>query len=93
MAKVAHIVGDSASLIILRDLAGGPKRFGDFTTSLCGISTRTIAKKLKDLEKFDLITRTVLPGKLLCVEYALTEKGKGFEPVEKAMREYGERYL
>lgn len=93
MAKVAHIVGDSTSLIILRDLFDGPKHFGDFTTSLCGISTRTIAKRLKDLEKFELITRTVITKKPLCVEYSLTKKGKGFEPVENAMRTFGKKYL
>lgn len=93
IGKVAHIIGDSTALIIVRDLFDGPKRFGDLVTSLSGISTRTITKKLKILEENEMILRTVISKKPPHVEYSLTNKGKGLKPVEEAMRRYGEKYL
>lgn len=93
IGKVAHIIGDSTALIIVRDLFDGPKRFGDLVTSLSGISTRTITKKLKILEENEMILRTVISKKPPHVEYSLTKKGKGLKPVEEAMRKYGEKFL
>ncbi len=93
IGKVAHIIGDSTLLIIIRDLFAGPKRFGDLVTSLSGISTRTITKKLKILEENGMIIRNVISKKPPHIEYSLTQKGKGLKPLEKEMRKYGEKYL
>ena len=93
IGKVAHIIGDSTALIIVRDLFDSPKRFGDLVTSLSGVSTRTLTKKLKILEESGMITRTVISKKPPHVEYSLTKKGQGLKPIEEAMRKYGEKYL
>lgn len=93
IGKVAHLIGDSVSLLIVRDLFNGPKRFNDLATSLSGVSTRTITNKLKNLECEGILTRTVSGDKSQRIEYALTKKGAGLKKVEKAMREYGEQYL
>lgn len=93
VAKVADLVGDSCTLLIIRDLLSGPQRFGDFSASLHGISTRTIAKKLRALEIFGVIERQEFKGKPPRVTYTLTKKGKGLHGVIGAMLKYGEKYF
>ena len=92
VARVADILGDSCSLLILRDLLMKPRRFCDLQSSLSGISTRTLTNKLKRLENEALIQRKEFtePAR---VEYTLTEKGAALRSVINAMRAYGRRYL
>ena len=93
VARVADLVGDSWSILIIRDLLLGTKRFGDLEVSLKGVSTRTLTKKLKMLEDRGMITRTEFSEKPPRVEYALTKTGHAFNVVIEAMREFGEEYL
>lgn len=93
IAKVADLVGDSCTLLIVRDLLLGPRRFGELATSLSGISTRTLTIKLKLLETYGVIERSEFREKPPRVVYALTKKGRGLHDVAEAMRIYGEKYL
>ncbi len=93
LAKTADLIGDSCLLLIVRDLLEQPRRFGELETSLSGISTRTLTKKLKILEEQNMIVRKEIRGKPPGVEYSLTEKGRGLHGVAKAMTAYGEKYL
>ena len=92
VARVADLVGDSCSLLVLRDLLEKPRRFGDLQNSLSGISTRTLANKLKRLEGDMLVQRKEFnePSR---VEYILTKKGAALRDVIDAMRAYGKKYL
>jgi DNA-binding HxlR family transcriptional regulator len=90
--KVAELVGDPCSLLIVRDLLGGPKRFGELELSL-GSSTRTLAKKLKTLEHEKMVQRKETQGEPACIKYSLTKKGAALKPTVDAMRVYGNRYL
>ena len=92
-AKTANIIGDSVVLLIVRDLFSGPKRFGDLEASLAGVSTRTLADKLKMLEEEGLATRDEFVGKPPRVEYTLTRKGSGLKKIYDAMVSYGEKHL
>lgn len=85
VARVADLLGDSCSLLIVRDLLIKPRRFGDLQESLAGISTRTLTNKLKFLEKEKLIIHGA--------KYNLTKKGAGLHDVLEAMRKYGKKYL
>jgi DNA-binding HxlR family transcriptional regulator len=86
MAKAADLVGDTHALLIVRDLLEKPRRFGELTLSLSGVSTRTLTLKLKALEKKDvLVHKSGL--------YSLTPKGKALRPVIATMRAYGEKFL
>jgi DNA-binding HxlR family transcriptional regulator len=87
IGHVAHLMGDSAVLLIIRDLLLGDRRFTDLSTSLRGISTRTLTNKLRWLEKECIVARTKNGT------YALTEKGKGLRMLISAMRRYEEKYL
>ena len=92
VGKVAALVGDHCSLLIVRDLLDGPRRFGELETSL-GSSTRTLAKKLRMLEQEKLVVRKETTGSPACIKYTLTKKGAALEPTIDAMRAYGSRYL
>ncbi len=86
MAKAADLVGDTHALLIVRDLLEKPRRFGELTLSLSGVSTRTLTLKLKALEKKGvLVHKSGL--------YSLTPKGKALRPVITTMRTYGEKFL
>ena len=93
IAKTADMVGDHWTILIIRDLLTGTKRFGDLETSLDGISSRTLTKKLELLVTHGLVTRTEYSEKPPRVEYTLTTKGKDLHGISEAMRKYGEKHL
>lgn len=86
IAKVAILLSDPWTMLIIRDLIYRKNmRFSDLENSLEGISTRTLIKKIKILEK----------EKILCKKdnlYYLSEKGKGLKNVIKSMFIYGKKY-
>lgn len=86
VARVADLLGDSCSLLMVRDLMEKPRRFGELQESLSGISTRTLTNKLRQLEKESLIQKEGL-------HYTMTKKGAALEEVINAMRTYGKKYL
>jgi DNA-binding HxlR family transcriptional regulator len=91
IARVADLIGDPCSLLILRDLQDGPRRFTHFDKSL-GMSTRTLSKKLRRLVRAGFVTRRAFKRLSPRVEYRLTPKGRALEDVLDAMRAYGKRY-
>lgn len=90
--KVVGLLGDSCSILIVRDLLESPKRFSELETTVSA-SSRTLAKKLKLLEHEGLITKKAAAGQPACEKYQLTKKGAAFEKVADAMRAYGKKYL
>lgn len=93
LAKTANIIGDTFTLLIIRDLLIKAKRFSEIEKSLVGVSSRTITKKLLFLEKEDLITRQKFNEKPPRVEYTLTKKGVALGKIIDTMRSYGVKYL
>ena len=85
--KTAALLSDTWTMLIMRDVLTGAKRFCELERSLEGISTRTLTLKLKKLESEHLLTKTPDGA------YQATEKGKGLRAVETAMRKYGEKFL
>lgn len=85
--KTAVLLSDTWTMLIIRDLLEGPRRFCELERSLEGISTRTLTLKLKKLEEEKLVK------KLKNGSYGATPCGKGLRMVESAMRRYGEKYL
>lgn len=86
VGKAADVIGDTPSLLIVRDLLTGPKRFCDMEKSL-SISTRTLTLKLKRLEDQGFVAHAH------STPYALTQKGKALRPVIDSLRRFGEKYL
>ena len=69
-------VGDKWTVLIVMELEGSPRRFGELRRAVGGISQKMLAQTLRGLERDGLVTRTVHPTKPPSVEYALTELGR-----------------
>ncbi len=91
--KVAKLIGDKWTLLILRDLGDGCKRFGELQKSVTGISPRTLSTRLRMLEQNGVMTRRVFAEIPPRVEYTLTEKGAALLPLIESMRAYGNEWL
>ncbi|MBE7220163.1 MAG: helix-turn-helix transcriptional regulator [Caulobacteraceae bacterium] len=83
VAPVLARVGDKWSVLIVRALGPGPRRFNDLKRDIGGISQRMLSLTLRGLERDGLVTRTVFPTVPPRVDYALTALGRSlWEPVE-----------
>ncbi len=87
ITKVAKILSDTWTMLILRSLTEGPKRFCEIETWLDGISTRTLTLKLKKLIDDGMIEKR--PDGY----YHVTKKGNGIKIIERAMTKYSSLYL
>jgi DNA-binding HxlR family transcriptional regulator len=93
IARTANLVGDAWTILIVRDLMGGSRRFGQLQDSLGNVSPKTLSHRLKMLEHADILTRQAYAEIPPRVEYALTEKGHALLHIIEAMREFGQQYL
>ncbi|WP_080800370.1 winged helix-turn-helix transcriptional regulator [Arabiibacter massiliensis] len=88
----AQLIGSKWKLLIMRDLLGGTKRFGQLKKSVGAISQKVLTSNLREMEQRGLVARTVYPEVPPRVEYALTETGESLRPIIEAMWAWGERY-
>jgi DNA-binding HxlR family transcriptional regulator len=93
IANAARLLGDRWTLVILRDLADGPMRFTELESSAEGISPRTLADRLRQIESAGLVTRESFREIPPRVQYALTPKGEATLPVIEALRRFGDTWL
>lgn len=90
VARTARIISGKWTLLIIRDLASGVKRFNQLERSLQGISPKTLSERLRSLEEEGVVLRHEVSSR---VEYSLTEKGHDLVEVVSCMRCYGTRWL
>ena len=88
---VMHM-SDRWKILILRDLLGGTKRFGELKKSLGSISQKVLTSNLRLLEENKILSRKVYPEVPPKVEYTLTELGYSLEPIIKSMIDWGKQY-
>ncbi len=93
VARTAEIISGKWTLLIIRDLATGTKRFSQLERSLHGISPKTLSERLCSLEHEGIITRQTFAEVPPKVEYTLTEKGQDLVALIETMRIYGRRWL
>ena len=93
IARTAEIISGKWTLLIIRDLASGVKRFNQLERSLQGISPKTLSERLRSLEEEGIISRQTFAEVPPRVEYSLTEKGHDLVDVIESMRSYGTRWL
>lgn len=86
------LISDKWKILILRDLLGGTKRFGELRQSVTGISQKVLTSNLRQMEKNQLVTRKVYAEVPPKVEYSLTELGLSLEPILSAMASWGDDY-
>ena len=92
VAAAVAVLGDAWTLLLVRDLAGEPRRFTALQTST-GISPRVLTDRLHKMMDEGLVTRHIYSEIPPRVEYALTKKGRDAVAVVAALRDYGERWL
>jgi len=86
MSTALDVVGDRWTLLLLRELLGGPARFSDLLDGLPGIAKNLLASRLRRLEG-DAIVRRVSSG--TTVLYALTEQGAAIRPTLESLGFWG----
>ena len=90
IAKGLDVLGERWTLLILRELIGGPRRYGDLRARLPGIATNLLADRLRELEEIGLVDRTELPPPVARTVYTLSEAGwRKVLPVIKAVATFG----
>ena len=90
IAKGLDVLGERWTLLILRELIGGPRRYGDLRGQLPGIATNLLADRLRELEEAGLVDREELPPPVARTVYTLSQTGwRKVLPVVKAVAMFG----
>ncbi|MFD3524226.1 winged helix-turn-helix transcriptional regulator [Streptomyces sp. NPDC058653] len=89
IARALDVLGERWTLLILRELTLGPRRYGDLLNALPGIGTSLLAARLRHLERYDAVRRTTLHGVGNAGAYELGDRGEAVIPVLKSLAEWG----
>ena len=92
VSSVLDVFGDRWTLVVVRDLALGKKRFGELMASPEKIPTNILSDRLKQLEMVEVIERIAYQERPTRYEYRLTEKGRDLAPVLQAMAAWGSQH-
>jgi len=93
VARTLEIVGDRWTLLAVRDLLAGPRRFQDLQASLPGIAPNILSARLKLMEDQGLVARRFYSDHPPRAEYALTDKGRELGTVVGALAAWGVRHV
>jgi DNA-binding HxlR family transcriptional regulator len=93
MAHALSLVGERWSLLIVRELLHGPKRYTDLAHGLPGIGTNILAARLRELEQCGVVEKRRLPPPAASTVYELTEYGTGLNEALYALARWGARSL
>jgi DNA-binding HxlR family transcriptional regulator len=75
IARGLDVLGERWTLLILRELVGGARRYGDLRDELPGIATNLLAERLKELQDAGLVERADLPAPIARTVYTLSDMG------------------
>jgi len=89
VSRALDVVGDRWSLLVIRELCSGPRRYSDLFADLPGISTDMLAARLKDLEHDGILIRRRLGPRAATAVYELTPSGAALRPVLDALSDWG----
>jgi DNA-binding HxlR family transcriptional regulator len=89
LASALDLVGERWTLLVVRELIAGPKRYSDLQAGLPGLATDLLTARLRDLEAAGLVTRRRLTPPAAANVYELTGRGRELEPVLLALGRFG----
>ncbi len=92
MRRAARVLGDECSLLLLSELAAGPRRFGALLLTAAG-NTRLLSDRLRRLTRAGVLDRQPVAGPPPGVAYRLTPMGMDLLPALEALRAFGQRWL
>jgi DNA-binding HxlR family transcriptional regulator len=90
-AMALEIFGERWSLLVMRELILGPRRFGELKAQLGGISANVLTQRLDSLERSGVLARRKLPPPANVQVYELTPWGYEVEPVLQTMGRWATR--
>lgn len=93
VARAAEVLGERWTVLVIRELLLGPKRYSDLLRRLEPIAPAILSGRLKDLEARGIIERVEVPPPTPAKLFRLTESGLDLEPVLREMLKWGARYL
>lgn len=90
--KTLLVLGGKWAFLVLRELFGGTKRFGELQRAIPNVSPRALTSTLRHLEEQGVLERTVYPTVPVTVEYTLTPKGMDLHEICKEMKLWAARW-
>ncbi len=93
LAYALDIVGERWTLLIVRELMAGPRRFTDLLEGLPGISTNLLSERLKELEQQGMLRRRTLPPPAASSVYELTALGLALEKSLLELGKWGSQFV
>jgi DNA-binding HxlR family transcriptional regulator len=75
IANGLDVLGERWTLLILRELVGGPRRYSDLRAQLPGIATNLLAQRLDELQQAGIVERNELPPPIARTVYTLSDDG------------------
>jgi DNA-binding HxlR family transcriptional regulator/putative sterol carrier protein len=89
LARALDILGERWTILIVRELLIGPKRFSDLMDGLPGIGANALSARMRSLEQDGLVTKRRLPPPAASTVYELTERGRALDPVVMELMRWG----
>lgn len=89
LARALDLVGERWTLLLIRELMLGPRRYKDLLAGLPGIGTNLLAKRLQELDSAGLVRKRQMPPPSGAVVYELTERGIKLEPALLELARWG----
>src|SRR6218665_2314519 len=87
-----YFIGGKWRLPIINSICNGNRRFREIERSIPGITTRMLAKELKEMEQNKLVKRTVYTDTPVLIEYEPTEHCRSFGKIIQAMIDWGREH-
>ena len=88
-----ELIGRRWTGAIVRALCGGRLRFNELLSIVPGLSDRLLTERLRELEREHIVSRVVVTGPPVRVQYSLTERGIELEPIIRALGEWAEVHV
>ena len=89
IAAALDVVGDRWTLLIMRELTTGDRRFTDLRAALPGIAPNLLADRLRELQADGLVEQRELPPPAARTVYAATAAGREVVPVLRSLARFG----
>src|SRR5205085_10674250 len=91
LAHALELIGERWGMLVLRELAFGPRRFSELKADLPGISANVLTQRLTELEKRGIVRRTTLPPPASVQVYEATPWGLEASPLIGALGRWAAR--
>jgi DNA-binding HxlR family transcriptional regulator len=93
LARALDRVGERWTLLVVRNLMLGPRRYSDLLEELPGLTTNLLAARLRELEQMDLVVKRKTPPPVRATVYELTPAGRALEPALMELARWGGRFM